>query len=384
MKKNTIPIAYCFDNNYVIPAAVAFYSLLENSSDKYFYDMYIMHSDISLENQEKLISTIDQFPNASLNFIDMNHRFDELWEKISTKGHFSKEVMYKTLVASIFPEHDKIVVSDVDVVFLGDISDSYTEFDVSEDYYLAGVKMVGKITPYMNLYKKEFTEEEIEKLSGFCGGYIIFNLKKLREDKMEEKFIECFINDGYRINQMEQDVLNLCCFPKTKDLPLKYLTCSYVWDLYKDESDFINDVNFSELELKEAMKNPVQLHYATSTKPWKNVDSTKSEEWFKYIVKTPFLSEYLKNLPEKIILKEKNYNNQLEVSNLKKIMTSSIKFFKKIVDKTSKLSKKTFSKIFKLPRKVLSKIFRLSKKVLSKIFRLLSKKKNFKWSHVNN
>ena len=35
-KKTVIPIMTCFDKNYVIPAAVAFYSLLENASQEYF------------------------------------------------------------------------------------------------------------------------------------------------------------------------------------------------------------------------------------------------------------------------------------------------------------------------------------------------------------
>ena len=31
---------HCFDNNYVIPAGVAFYSLLENANPNYFYKIY--------------------------------------------------------------------------------------------------------------------------------------------------------------------------------------------------------------------------------------------------------------------------------------------------------------------------------------------------------
>ncbi|QRZ21893.1 hypothetical protein H9L11_11915 [Vibrio sp. sp1] len=49
-----IPIVHCFDNNYVIPAAVAFYSLLEKSDKNYKYQIYVLHEDITLLNQEKL------------------------------------------------------------------------------------------------------------------------------------------------------------------------------------------------------------------------------------------------------------------------------------------------------------------------------------------
>lgn len=319
MNKKEIPLMFCFDNNYVIPAAVAFYSLLEHANKEYYYKLYVLHTDISLKNQEKLKENIKKFSEFSeLIFVNMENKFEDLWATIGTKGHFSKEVMYKVLVASIFPIYDKIIVSDVDVVFLNDISESYFDLDVSEDYYLAGTKLIGKMKWYMDQYLQWFSEEEVEKLSGFCGGYIVFNLKKLREDHMEDKFIKCFETEGHRINQMEQDVLNLCCYPKTKRLPLKYVACSYMWDEYKTEKDKETDIYYTKEEIEDAMTNTVQLHYATSTKPWKNVNSTKSEVWFEYLVKTNFLKEYLEKLPYQIVLPEDRIN-EIEQKNKEKI-----------------------------------------------------------------
>ena len=309
MEKIEIPMMFCFDNNYVIPAAVAFYSLLENANKNYFYKLYVLHTDISVKNQKKLKENIKEFSEFSeLIFVNMGNRFEDLWDTISTKGHFSKEVMYKVLVASIFPNYEKIIVSDVDVVFLNDISQSYFDLDVNEDYYLSGVKMIGKMQWYLDQYLDRFSKEEVEKLGGFCGGYIIFNLKKLREDNMEAKFVECFQKECNRINQMEQDILNLCCYPKTKKMPLRYLTCSYMWDKYKSEEDECTDSNYTQEEIKDAMTNTVQLHYATSVKPWKDVDCAKSDIWFKYIVKTNFLKDYLNELPDKIVIHQDRLN----------------------------------------------------------------------------
>lgn len=361
MNKQEIPLMFCFDNNYVIPAAVAFYSLLENCSRDYYYKLYILHTDISKANQEKLIENVKEFSEFSeLIFINMEHRFEDLWNTIGEKGHFSKEVMYKVLVASIFPDYEKIIVSDVDVVFLNDISESYFMLDASEDYYLAGIKMIGKMKWYLEQLSDKFSQEEIEKLNGFCGGYIVFNLKKIREDKMEDKFIKCFETEGYRINQMEQDVLNLCCYPKTKKLPLKYLACSYMWDEYKTENDKETDIHYKKEEIEDAMTNTVQLHYATSRKPWKNVDCTKSDIWFKYLMKTNFIEEYLVNLPNKIVLPqerieqiEKEYLNRehIVIGNEKRISLKS-----KINNKFQKY------KLFRLAKYILKNPMFLVKK----------------------
>ena len=181
MSKNNkmeIPVMFCFDKNYVIPAAVTFLSILENADKNYDYHFFILHSDINEYQQIKLQETIKDYSNiAKLDFINMEHRFEDLWKKAYSEGHFSKEVMYKILIASIFPQYDKIIVSDVDVVFVGDISKSYTEFDCNEDCYLAGVKPIGKINNYLETYKEKWTEEEIKKIGTICGGYLVANLK---------------------------------------------------------------------------------------------------------------------------------------------------------------------------------------------------------------
>jgi len=45
MKK--IPIFFTFDNNYVEPAAVSFWSLLNKANDEVYYEMYVLSSSLS-------------------------------------------------------------------------------------------------------------------------------------------------------------------------------------------------------------------------------------------------------------------------------------------------------------------------------------------------
>lgn len=313
-KNKIIPIAFCFDKNYVIPASVAFYSLLENSNKKYFYKFYVLHSDISEIQQKKLHDTIKPFKNiCKLTFIDMNNKFAELWEKNYNGDHFSKEVLYKLLLASIFHNYEKIIVSDVDVVFLGDISESYIKYDTNSNSYLAGVKTISKISNYyIDNYSKYWNENDIKIFSNICGGYLVLNLKKIRNDDMEKKFMSFLEKNCNKLNQLEQDVLNMCCNKKITYLPLEYVSCSYLWDYFKNDKDFNDEKKYSVNEIKHAMSHPIQLHYATSIKPWKNVNCTKSEEWFKYIVKTPFLNDFLNDLDSllKITPKDKVQKNQ--------------------------------------------------------------------------
>ena len=336
-----IPIMFCFDKNYVIPAAVAFYSLLEHANKKYNYVLYVLHSDISAKQQKQLEETIKEFKNAKIVFKNMNHRLDEEWKECYRGDHFSKEVMYKLLVASIFPQYDTIIVSDVDVVFLGDISKSYHFIKENEDYYIAGVKPIGKVMDYLNCYKNSWSDEEIEKLGEVCGGYLVMNLKKIREDNIEDKFMNSIKENSHRLNQMEQDILNIVCYKHIKHLPLQYIACSYMWDYFKNEKDLHTDSNYSFKEIKLAMEKPIQLHYATSIKPWKNVDCTKSEIWFEYIVKTPFLKEYLTELPHKIVLPPERVKESAPV------IVKKESIIHKILRKLKSIVKRIYREIFK-------------------------------------
>ncbi|MEF2601280.1 MAG: glycosyltransferase family 8 protein [Fusobacterium mortiferum] len=293
-----IPIVHCFDNNYVLPAGVAFYSLLEKSNPNYYYKIYVLHNDITKENQEKLKESITVFKNGEIIFKNMENRFQEEWKELKFKGYYSKEMFYKLFIPSIFNEYDKVIVSDVDVIYLDDISFEYNKFDVNDDYYIAGINIINtqETKKYYEEAYRKFSKEEKKKLV-CAAGYFILNAKKCREEKIEEKFVRCFIENKGRLKQAEQDILNLCCYPKIKELPIRNLVCTYMYN--KGAYDYIKDETIL-IEIEKAKKFPVQLHYATPIKPWKNLGIPKADEWVKVLAKTIFLNEYLKQIQEKI------------------------------------------------------------------------------------
>ena len=302
-KDNIIPIMLCHDNNYVIPSAVAIHSLLEKANRDIFYKIYVLHSDVTQRNQKKLYKEVTKFNNASIKFINIGNRFDNLFSKTRAKAHYSKEMYYKLIACSIFPQYDKLVITDVDVVFLGDISKSYTEF-----VYLAGVKMLNKMDFFLKNYEKNFSKKEQWLINqGIGAGYLILNLNKIRECELETNFLDFLKNNTNRLVQPEQDILNLCSDGKIKFLHLKYMTCSYMYDKYHLD-DLQDEENFSKKELKEAYENPIQLHYATHIKPWNDRSCTKSEIWFKYLIKTNFKIDFIiKKLKSILFFKGDNY-----------------------------------------------------------------------------
>lgn len=88
----TLPIFFSFDNNYVKPAAVAFWSLLDKVAKDVVYDMYVLHHDISEENKGLLRNIVVRNGRAKLSFIDTGDFLkDELdcgnWDGLSLFEH---------------------------------------------------------------------------------------------------------------------------------------------------------------------------------------------------------------------------------------------------------------------------------------------------------
>lgn len=55
------------------------------------------------KNQNTLNSIVSKFNNADLQFIDMNNKFDDEFDTMKNKAHYSKEILYKLLAPTIFP-----------------------------------------------------------------------------------------------------------------------------------------------------------------------------------------------------------------------------------------------------------------------------------------
>ena len=220
-----IPIFFTFDRYYAVPAAVAFYSLLRHAAPLYQYNLYVLHTSIPQAIQKRLTRLVKRFPNADLQFVDVSH-FDGQGDIGQGKSHFSKEIYYKLIAAEIFPQYDRILCSDVDVVFTGDISPSYFLFP-DEDFYYAGVGQVlesGRMKAYaddlFSPQEKQALEQEL------MAGYLLFNLAAIRRDRMQEKLTDFYRRNYHRLPLPEQDCLALCCGPRVRHLPMEYVVCN--------------------------------------------------------------------------------------------------------------------------------------------------------------
>lgn len=313
-----IPFMFCFDKNYAIPAGVAFRSLLENHEKvciekNIFLKLYVVHNDIPQTYQEKLLQIVSDFRLfASLEFIYGNNYLKDIWNSFTGKNHFAPEVLYKLIVPKLFPQYDKVIVSDVDTIFTGNVLKEFNDFDVEDDYLIGGVtsnapELFFPIPKkgYRSGYSKFSMEDQIKIQHGVDGAYLLINVRAWKQNHIEKKAIDILFLYADKLVLAEQDVLALACYPKIKKISNQYALWHGSWNLLGEDFSKMRPNIYSKEEILMAAKHPIQIHFACGAKPWNTPSEPKSDLWFSYLVKTPFLQDFLENL-EKMIL-QKHY-----------------------------------------------------------------------------
>lgn len=308
-----IPIFFTFDENYVVAAAVAFYSLLKAAAPLYTYKLYVLHTSISPASQKRLCKLVARFPNATLEFMDVS-RYDDDARIQQSKSHYSKEIYYKLIAPDIFPQYDRILCSDVDVVFTGDIAPSYFLFP-DEHFYYAGVGQIlesGRMRAYgeqFNAAEKQVLEQEI------AANYMLLNLKEMRKKNMQAQATEYYKQNYHRLILPEQDCLILCCWPDVRYMPMHYVVCNTDYRTPPESAVFFTSNRSlppSQDECRklytQALAHPVQLHYVGADKPWNALCVPKQRLWWDVLNKTGFTGYFLKSLPAIMRQRMKRYS----------------------------------------------------------------------------
>ena len=129
----TIPILFTFTENLLMPAGVCLTSLLENAGPDTFYDIFILHEPDPRIPGSKLKNLASHYGNCRFTFREVRGEFEGGY---NIRG-IPETAYYRLLAPEMIPEYDKILYSDVDVIFREDLS-KYYAIDLKDNYF-AGV-----------------------------------------------------------------------------------------------------------------------------------------------------------------------------------------------------------------------------------------------------
>ncbi len=297
-------ICFSADDNYSEQLAVAITSIIKNSSNDEIFNFYILDGDISEYNLSRL-NDLKRFKDFNIKFIKMNYGDFETCPMLKDKDesycdyHVTKPTYFRFKIPSLFPDLDKILYLDPDII----VSDSLKELynTTLNDFYCGMILDVD--------YKKE--AERLNLKDYFNAGVMLINLKKWREDNIEQKLFDFVKNKSEILLWQDQDVFNLVFENKTLKLSEK-------WNYQIPKEDFDNDK-----KLFEKLKNVVILHFAGRFKPWLNFcGSAVFEIYYNYLLQINWLDNLYK------------YKQEFFLHNLKKELGDDL-----VIEKVEKIYK---------------------------------------------
>ena len=262
-----IPIFFAVDNGYCPFLAVAIQSLIDNASPENNYLIKILNTDVSEENKKKIGKY--ERENVDIEFVDLNYYIQKVKDKLYTRDYYSKTTYFRLFLPNLYPQYDKVLYLDSDIVVLDDIAKLYNT-DMGDNLVAAAPDDVIQSMPVF--------QEYVEKVVGvadyrryFNAGILLMNLHELRRFKFQEKFIYLLDRIKFAVAQ-DQDYLNRLCKGRVKLL-------DRTWDRMP-----IPDPKIRTQDVK-------LVHYNLAFKPWHFEDILYKEFFWMYAQETEYFEE---------------------------------------------------------------------------------------------
>ena len=299
----TVPVMMGFDRGYMFPSGVAIHSVLEHADPSDRYRFYILTEEENVGMDDGFFELLAaKFSNFTWEYRTIPA---EVFANIQLSVRYSSAATYyRLLAARLLPELEYGIYLDGDIAVFGDIADmldccmadSGTFFS---DCYLAAAKDIGLRYGTDGFFARHrasigFSDEDITGY--FNAGVLVMNLKKIREDGLEERFVSLLANN---YTFVDQDILNMVCKGKVRYLPARFnIVANSIHNRYyayhvcsdpRDREDLLAD-------------RSVISHYAGVVKPWQLQETPWDYAWLacaKRVPATPELARWIARCGER-------------------------------------------------------------------------------------
>lgn len=265
MKSNKeIPIFFAVDDGYIPFLAVALRSLIDNSSKDNFYLIKVLHTNINDDNKKSILKY--EQDNVDIEFVDLNYYVAKIKDKLYTRDYYSKTTYFRLFIPNLYPQYDKVLYLDSDIVILDDIAKLYN-IDLG-DNLVGGAPddVIQKIKVFSEYAEIVVGVKDYRKY--FNAGVLLMNLDAMRKFKFQERFLYLLDKITFAVAQ-DQDYLNLMCKGRVK-------LFDRTWNRMPMEDKHIKT---SDVKL---------IHYNLAYKPWHFEDILYKEFFWEYAKKTEF------------------------------------------------------------------------------------------------
>ena len=282
-------LLFASDDNYTPLLAVTLYSVLENNEKDFNnINIYVLDGGISSNNKQRIKSLCEEFDvETTLEF----YKYDNLEELLGIKIKATRPLSSyaRLFAASLLPKDiDKIIYLDSDALVVDSLKEVW-QTNI-EDYYFGAVYDVAP--KYNNLYL-DLPEDWMQ----YNAGFLLINLKRWRDDSLEQKFLDMIVEKNGEVYNNDQGILNVICKNQIYTLPPHYNIRSPFFEVgYEKVLQWYGvDEYYSKEEVEDALANPVFIHLTqfVNGRPWfkKKKKHPLRELFDSYVQKTDFRDE---------------------------------------------------------------------------------------------
>jgi lipopolysaccharide biosynthesis glycosyltransferase len=273
------------DDNYAPLLGITIQSLLENNENEFDdINFYILDGGISENNKTKLNEITYKFNiNVLVEYIPYDN-IDKLLDK-DVKATIALSSYARLLAPSLLDNSiDKIIYMDCDALVTGSLKEIW-DTDISDYDFGAVLDLDSK---HVNKFL------EISSDVHYNAGFLFINLKRWRDNNLENKFLDYLIEKDGEVYHNDQGILNHVCEGNILTIPPKYNVLSCFFEVgYDNVLKWYDCDNYYPKEVMEdAIANPVFIHLTkfVNGRPWfKDAKNHPLRKLFEeYANRTPF------------------------------------------------------------------------------------------------
>ena len=267
-------IVYASDQKFAEILSVSMESLLSNNENVV---VWILNNGIKEESVEKLKRQAKKH-NATIHFIPVRSLKDYAGRELSCQSKISLTAYFRLFMPQILPESvEKVLYLDCDTMVRKDLTDFWEiKFD--------GCAAVAEPTAPLMKEKIELKKSDCY----FNSGVLLVDLKKWREEKIVEKFVDYMEEMEGDISFEDQGVINHVLKNEISTLPFKYNVTTQFFDFGFDGFSMMkkDEVRYEREEVEAGLEDPAIVHFTNSfasERPWvKGCGHKYVNEWREY------------------------------------------------------------------------------------------------------
>ena len=271
-RNNEVNVFFASDERYLPYLAVAIKSLSDNAREGYIYNVNVLSEGFGKEALAPLLPKLSQKVKVKVH--DVRKKIGALRDQLEfrLRDYYSVSIYYRMFIPSMFPELERAVYLDCDLVLCDDVAKLY--FTELGDNLVGAVTDESVITvPIFCDYVKRHIGVAHER-EYFNSGVLLMNLDLMRRMGIENTFVRLLRKYNFNTVAPDQDYLNFLCRGR-----VKYLAPG--WNKHAIAG---RDIPDSELHV---------MHYNMFNKPWRYDGVPRGDKFWQVARTTPFIDGIL-------------------------------------------------------------------------------------------